>query len=296
VLRRRASALMTRVPYDQAAKRLLSGALAAAGNLVIQREVRGEPQWVDVFFEPRARAPVLPGLLGRIVERACLLELFHDPPGLEPVRDCLCKQLLLHRERRTAHAREPIVPLWIVSAGRPTRVLRGFGLRRRRGWPRGVYSADEADGWNVVVVSELPLGVETLPLRLMGAGKTLHRAVAELHARPRDSWEAGVGDPAMDVLMSSGAIPKNAIEKVILMKLQGTYEERMRRAKDEGRQEGLAPLLRQFERKLARPLVNDERTRVIERLARLGPDRLGDVVLDLEPANLAAWLSDSKAR
>ena len=77
------------------------------------------------------------------------------------------------------------------------------------------------------------------------------------------------------------------------MKLQGTYEERMRRAKDEGREEALVRL---FERKLTRPLGADERTRLVERLARLGPDRLGDMLLDLDPPRLAAWLADPSAR
>jgi hypothetical protein len=288
---------MTRIPYDQAAKKLLEGALASAGDCVIQREVRGEPQYVDVLFDPRPGAELPPGLLGRIVERSCLLELFHDPPGLESTRDCLCKQLLLHRERRTARAGETIVPLWIVSAGRPVGVLSSFGLRRRRGWPPGVYTADPGYGWNVVAISELPLGVETLPLRLMGAGKTLQRAVADLNTLPRNSWVADVGHPAMDVLMSSGAIPQNPIEKAILMKIQGTYEERMRRAVDQGRDQGREELLRrQFERKLARALAAEERVQLADRLARLGPDRLGDVVLDLDPGPLAAWLADPAAR
>jgi hypothetical protein len=33
-----------------------------------------------------------------------------------------------------------------------------------------------------------------------------------------------------------------------------------------------------------------------DRLQRLGPDRLGDVVLDFGPQDLAAWLADPGAR
>jgi hypothetical protein len=292
---------MTRMPYDQAAKRLLSGALAAAGEVVIQREVRGEPQWVDVVFEPRTGAPLLPGLLGRIVQCACLLELFHDPPGLEPIRDCLAKQLLLHRERRSGRAADPILPLWIVSAGRPDGALRGFGVRRRPGWPRGVYAAAEAFGCNIVVVSELPVGIETLPIRLMGAGRTLRRAVADLRALAPDSWEAHIGHAALRVLAFSGVVPTDPSEEAIIMEIEETHAEWLRRVRDEARVEfraegALSLLLRLFERKLARQLATDERTQLTDRLARLGADRLGDVLLELDPDRLTAWLADPAAR
>ena len=48
---------MTRTAYDQAAKVLLESALADAGHAEIQREVVGEPQWADVFFQPAAGRP-----------------------------------------------------------------------------------------------------------------------------------------------------------------------------------------------------------------------------------------------
>ena len=66
--------------------------------------------------------------------------------------------------------------------------------------------------------------------------------------------------------------------------------------RDEGRDEGLAPLLRFFARKLARPLTDAERTLLTSRLATLGAERLGDVALDLDGAQLAAWLEDADAR
>ena len=43
---------MTRIPYDQAAKRLLDGALEGAGRVAVQHELASEPQWIDVWFEP----------------------------------------------------------------------------------------------------------------------------------------------------------------------------------------------------------------------------------------------------
>jgi hypothetical protein len=72
----------------------------------------------------------------------------------------------------------------------------------------------------------------------------------------------------------------------------------------EGRQEGLKKglkegrqlLLRQVSRRLGRPLTVAEEATLLSRFDRVGPDRLGDVVLDFTPAELAAWLADPDAR
>jgi hypothetical protein len=65
---------------------------------------------------------------------------------------------------------------------------------------------------------------------------------------------------------------------------------------EKGRSEGLAPLERQFERRLGRPLAVVEHTELLRRLDTLGAARLGDVVLDMDAAALAAWIADPDAR
>ncbi|HEU4411483.1 MAG TPA: hypothetical protein VFS43_39930 [Polyangiaceae bacterium] len=65
---------------------------------------------------------------------------------------------------------------------------------------------------------------------------------------------------------------------------------------ERGREQALAPLVRLFERRLGRALLEPERGELLARLGRLGPERLGDVVLDLAPEALAAWLADPNAR
>jgi hypothetical protein len=65
--------------------------------------------------------------------------------------------------------------------------------------------------------------------------------------------------------------------------------------KVEGRKQGLAkglqPLVHLFERRLGRSLTPDERARLAKRLRADGPEKLGDVVLDLSTAELSAWLA-----
>jgi hypothetical protein len=64
----------------------------------------------------------------------------------------------------------------------------------------------------------------------------------------------------------------------------------------EGLEKGLAPLEHQFSRRLKRRLTRKEKETLRLRLDKLGPDRLGDVVLDLDPAKLKAWLANPRAR
>jgi hypothetical protein len=68
-------------------------------------------------------------------------------------------------------------------------------------------------------------------------------------------------------------------------------------AADEAVQQGVQQSLRhQFERRLGRRLDAAEQSVLRQRLATLGGDRLGDVVLDLDAGALAAWLADPAAR
>jgi len=63
----------------------------------------------------------------------------------------------------------------------------------------------------------------------------------------------------------------------------------------QGVQQGVRLLEHQFERRLSRKLNGSEQAVLRERLAALGADRLGDVVLDMDAATLSAWLADPAA-
>ena len=86
--------------FDQIAKGILRTALSPSGKAHSQREIVAEVQWADLWFEPAraldARHKHL-GLLGRMTAGACMIEPFHNTPGLAPVRGCVRKLLSLHR-------------------------------------------------------------------------------------------------------------------------------------------------------------------------------------------------------
>ncbi|WP_437593049.1 hypothetical protein [Sorangium sp. So ce1000] len=60
---------------------------------------------------------------------------------------------------------------------------------------------------------------------------------------------------------------------------------------EKGLEKGLALLAHQVERRLGRPLTAEERSRLFERLHAEGPEKVGDVVLDLSADDLSMWLT-----
>ena len=51
----------------------------------------------------------------------------------------------------------------------------------------------------------------------------------------------------------------------------------------------------QFEKRLARPLTEEERAQLAEKMLRLGAERTSDVVIELTSDALASWLADPAA-
>jgi Uma2 family endonuclease len=74
-------------------------------------------------------------------------------------------------------------------------------------------------------------------------------------------------------------------------------EEGIEKGIEKGIEEGLErALAHQFERRLGRALTEPERGTLRTRLTILGPERLGDLVLDRDGAALLAWLCDPAAQ
>ncbi|MDI1478007.1 Rpn family recombination-promoting nuclease/putative transposase [Polyangium sp. y55x31] len=108
------------------------------------------------------------------------------------------------------------------------------------------------------------------------------------------------GDAISAVLMYLQTISRKSEEEVIMAIQDSTDESfadqtaRMKKFLDAmGLLQGLAALVRQFERRLGRALSAEERGKLANRLRDEGPEKVGDVILDLEKAELAAWLNGS---
>ncbi len=229
----------------------------------------------------------------------------------------------------------PFPWLWFLCARVPSRWPRREAMRALRGWPKGFYASRARSGPRLVVIPELPRTRETLLLRLMGAGRTLREALADFRALSADAPERAVVGPllvqlqhdlprmqaitvtlsqedAEDMMSYEEAVRiwnetererretqaqlAQAERQITEVRKQATQaREQATQAREQATRAQHA-LEHQFERRLHRALTDSERDTLRVRLTSLGPERLGDVVLDLDGDALAAWIADPSAR
>lgn len=241
--------------HDQYAKDTLTALLGPVGPVELEKEVRSEAQRIDLFFTPapgRLVGLAALGLLGRLTRRPCSLEHFHNTPDGMALVACLRKHLQLCHVLSLEPEPPPMVPLvWVLSSGRPDSGLRGIGLTQGRGWPRGVYLSPPLLRLGVVAINELRETPDTLLLRLLGAGRTLKRAAAELRRMPPDAPEVRVVLPILiRYHLAAATDPEQTSEdKEFAMSTQDVvamWEQRVRQEEQRLRQEAIAQCQEKF--------------------------------------------------
>ena len=247
-------------PYDDLAKKVGKGALAASGPTTVEHAISRSAQRADIRHEPdpaRAAERARLGLLGRIADVLCLIEVYgHAPDGGE-WRGCLIKHFshweasrrgvrVDNRKRKTKGLDpEPFVEpmLWIVAVAFSEPMLRKLKVRTRASFPPGVYfHGDDLHRVGIVVASELPRDRSTLLVRIMAAGPLLPGAVADLAELPEDAIERGlVEGNLVDLDRMLGAKPsRTPEEEEFIVTMQSTWKEARALGRDEGRDEGRA--------------------------------------------------------
>jgi hypothetical protein len=198
-------------------------------------------------------------------------------------------------------------PLWLVAPSVPER------LRQRRDVDRvaaGCYRIGPASFpflW--LAANELPLKEELIPFLVARSG----RALVEFACWVTAHRPAGFVLRMLKIIPMSLTVQEEFLKYLAPTPLDDDPEIRERSVNlgrlllkhlpelreelvAEGIEEGLKPLAHLFERRFGRPLTSDEHVALRERLERLGATRLGDVVLDLSPEALAAWLADPEGK
>jgi hypothetical protein len=181
-----------RNPFDRFFKQLGRKLLSPAGPVETDAEVSPDTRRIDLWCNPdpkRARKVLTPlGLFGRMAMRACVLEHYHRTPSVELVADSIVRHRLFCRELARRKPPPPPPIQWVLSSGRAAEALSGLRFRRSR-LGRGIYEAPAVWRTRLVVLSELPETRDSLLLRLLGAGRTLRRAVAEAARLPEEAPE-----------------------------------------------------------------------------------------------------------
>jgi hypothetical protein len=234
--------------YDRLAKDLLMEVFGSASlDLVPERELSADAQRLDLWCVPDeaklgALAPF--GLLQRIAtEGPCAFEFFHQAPSFDEIVSSLRKAFYLRQPARLPPRKdEPW--LWIVAGGRPNQVIATLDFRPESGWPTGLYAVAPWLRARLIVTSELPRTDETLLLRMLGAGKTLRLAQADLATRVSTDPVAAVALPIMVRLhleyLDHPEQPVDPETLEFLMATSDIYAKWQEKFREEGKAEGKA--------------------------------------------------------
>ncbi len=250
-------------PFDQLAKKVGKEALDAPGATIVQYEISRDAHHADLRHDPdptRGAERARLGLLGRIAEVLCLIEIFgHAPDGAE-IRACMSKHFAhwddCERKARTQNKRrkeknlppEPFSEprLWIIAAAASAPMLLTLGAKPASGWPAGVYfHGGDLYRVGVVVAGELPRDRSTLLVRIMAAGAArggLADALADLAALPEDAHERAVAEGIVVHLEHRLARKPSRTpeEEELIVTIQGGFREARALGRDEGRAEEAA--------------------------------------------------------
>jgi Domain of unknown function (DUF4351) len=291
--------------FDQFSKQLLEEILSPFGAVETSREVSGEAQFVDVYFEPSASPELAAGdlgLLGRITQMPCLLEPFRNQPKPAEVRSCLLKLYQVHgdyqrkarREQETI-AEEALPQLWILASSASDALLSQFGATQNDEWGAGVYVLALGLKTAIIAINQLPLTEETLWLRLLGKGQTQKQAVAEVIAfDTRDPRRSSILKLLANWKISIELTGQVEAEEELMMVLSQAYLEWEQRTEQRGRAEGeqigeVRLILRQLTRRIGKIPADAEAQ--VRGLSLPQLEALGEALLDFSVSDdLGDWL------
>jgi hypothetical protein len=134
--------------------------------------------------------------------------------------------------------------LVVISPGRPETVLEAYGCKLVR---PGVYHGVWGLALRVVVLVELLRTRETLLLRLLGAGRLLREALADLAALSDDAWEKTIATPLLVHFKLGNDEHATNQENDVSAEIQAWFKDYQQKLRNETLKEGVrSVLLRQL--------------------------------------------------
>ncbi len=216
----------------------------------ISLEVPGSALFIDVVVTPNPNPtgnPLSLGLLGRVIQRRCILETYRNAPTAEATNICMLKRTWYFQElrRRATRAKRALAKseepqLWIVTPTASENYLQEFGAKPKQGWPPGVYGLATGLHTGIIVIHHLPVEPETLWFRLLVRGLVQANAAQEVLALPQnDPLRSG----ALQLLSNWKIVERihpdlEQTNREFNMALSQAYLEWEKEVKQEGKQEG----------------------------------------------------------
>jgi hypothetical protein len=245
---------MSNFPHDDFAKAYLTELLSTIGKATPNRPFKAETRVADLWFELNPKLPRDQlGLLGQLLTRNALIEVFRNPAT--PIEIRACQSKLSHLEgdlsrqakrQRTPTLTEADLPdLWLIMPTASAEIRDGFGCTSTP--IAGVYEFPTFQRTGLIVVHQLPKTAETLWLRILGRSGDQQRAIEEFAQQPgsnslRVSIEELLTDYRANLESRRQLTPE---DEELIMNLSAAYLKKQQEWKQEVRQEVVANLLRE---------------------------------------------------
>ncbi|MGJ5634813.1 hypothetical protein [Nostoc sp. CALU 1950] len=272
----------------------LEGLLSPLGSVEVSGVITDSERRGIVLFFPKGtiqteRHPL--GLLAKVAQSDCSIEVYCEQIGETEVRSCLHKLLNVFStlncrssaEGKTLDDDDNLPRLWILVPSASPDLLKGFGAQLElENWSTGIYFLPNVFRIAIVAINQLPVTSETLWLRLLGRGTVQQQAVSELVALPPENlirrnvleiiyrWRISV--------MTQTDLTED--DQELIMNLTEAYQE----ARAQAVQEGVEQERRQVVENLLRfrfGSVDEELSRVVDNLLLLAPDDFARFLLKL---------------
>jgi hypothetical protein len=182
--------LMSKFKHDNFAKSYLTELLNTIGKAVPDLRIKSESREGDLWFELNRQSKHHQlGLLGELLTRDSLIEVFRNPASAAEIRACQGKLFDLEAEFiRKAKRRKQTVPeenlpyLWLIMPTASEEIRTGFGATPTS--TPGVYEFPKFDRTGLIVVHQLPKTEDTLWLRILGREGNQRQAIEEFVQQP----------------------------------------------------------------------------------------------------------------
>jgi hypothetical protein len=239
---------MNQFPHDDFAKTYLTELLRPMGTTIVNRPLKTETRYADLWFELSENAEdhrTHLGLLGELLTRDALIEVFRNPATDLEIRTSQSKLTTdeIERTNKAKRNKETIIKeklpwLWLIMPTASSEIRKGFGVRKTK--HLGVYSFQRLQRTGLIVVHQLAKTEQTLLLRVLGRAEHQKRAIDELVQIPEPPPLYRTIEETLTayraILESRGKITPE--DEELLMNLSIVYQNLKEDWREDGKKEG----------------------------------------------------------
>lgn len=303
---------MSQFPHDEFVKEYLPELYQDYGEVTPSADVTSERRQIDVLFIPNKPVPTTPetlGLLGKLGQTTCLLEVYRNPVTIDEIWDCMGKLVSVRQNQIKDAKREKrkipksqLPKLWIITPTISKTILKEFGAIEKDNWEDGVYFLPSGFCTGIVAIHQLPITRDTLWLRILGKGNKQIQAIEELKALPSDYPNREIVLELVYGLLAKLTANKQdkqeniAEDETLIMSLRQLYRDKMAEVEQQGLQQGLQQerlqlITHQLKRKLGQ--LSPELESQVKSLSFSTLEFLAEALLDFNSTNdLIDWLDN----